>query len=266
MSIINDPKMRHTIAALIITYNEEANIFRTLSSIRWIPDVLVIDSGSSDQTLNIVSEFKNTRIIHREFDTFARQCNFGLDQLSSDWILSLDADYVLSKKVTDEICLLLSCNHSIDIPFDAYRIGFNYCINGKPIRSGLLPPRTCFYKRKGAQYIDVGHGHRVIVNGRIGQLKNKIFHDDRKPFSKWLDNQKRYQKTEAVMLKAKSPKRLPLQDQIRKDTFMAPFLAFFMCLVLRGGLLDGREGVIYAFHRLVAESLLYLYLHTNPDE
>ena len=266
MTRFQDPNMHTTIAALIITYNEEANLYRTLSSISWIPDVLVIDSGSSDQTLNIISQFKNTRIIHRSFDSFARQCNFGLDKLSSDWVLSLDADYVLSTQLADELCALLSDSHSTSASFDAYRIGFNYCINGKPIRSGLLPPRICFYKRREAQYIDVGHGHRVIINGRIGRLKNKIFHDDRKSFSKWLENQKRYQRIEAAMLKVKSPRRLPIQDLIRKYTFMAPFSAFFMCLFLRGGIFDGREGVIYAFHRLIAESLLYLYMHTSMDE
>jgi hypothetical protein len=189
-----------------------------------------------------------------------------LDKLSSDWVLSLDADYVLSTQLADELCAFLSDDNTIGTPFDAYRIGFNYCINGKPIRSGLLPPRTCLYKRRDAQYIDVGHGHRVIINGRVGQLKNKIFHDDRKPFSKWLENQQRYQKIEAAMLKVNSPARLPIQDLIRKYTFMAPFSAFFMCLIIRGGIFDGKEGVIYAFHRLIAESLLYLYMHMCADE
>lgn len=254
------------LAALIITHDEEANICRTLSAIRWIPEVLIIDSGSSDQTLEMIKQFSNTRVIHRKFDTFAQQCNFGLDQLSSDWVLSLDADYVLSTQVSNEISDILSSYIEGTCRFEAYRISFYYCINGKPIRSGLLPPRTCFYKRELAHYLDVGHGHQVNISGRVGRLNNKIFHDDRKSFSRWLSSQKRYQKTEAIMLKNKTSANLPIQDLIRKHTFLAPFSAFFMCLILKGGFLDGREGIIYAFYRLVAESLLYLYMHADTED
>ena len=77
------PDSHHTsknlLSAMIITYNEEANIYRTLHSLRWLSFVLIVDSGSTDQTLSIVSEFANTRVIYRKFDTFANQCNFGLD-------------------------------------------------------------------------------------------------------------------------------------------------------------------------------------------
>ncbi|MFN9622672.1 MAG: glycosyltransferase family 2 protein [Cyanobacteriota bacterium] len=248
------------LAALLITYNEENNIERTLLSIAWMPHVLIIDSGSDDRTLSIVSQFHNTTVLYRKFDSFANQCNFGLEHLSSDWVLSLDADYVLTPQLTKEIIDRLSDNCEHD-NYMAYRIGFRYCINGKPIYSGLLPPRTCLYQRKSAHYIDIGHGHKVIVNGRTGQLYNKIYHDDRKTFAKWLETQQKYQKTEANMLRTSHSGSLPIQDLLRKHTFLAPFFAFFMCLVMRRGLLDGREGIIYAFHRLIAESLLYMYMH-----
>jgi glycosyltransferase involved in cell wall biosynthesis len=254
------------LSALIITHNEEANIARTLSAIQWISDILVIDSGSSDRTIQIVSQFPNTRLIYREFDSFARQCNFGLEQLSSEWVLSLDADYVLSYQLSNEISELFAANNDIDICFQAYRIAFYYCIGGKALRSGLLPPRTCLYERLKAHYIDIGHGHKIVVNGRVGWLKHKIFHDDRKSFGKWLKNQQRYQRIEAKMLATKPSNSLPVQDLIRKHTFLAPFLAFFMCIILRRGFLDGKEGIVYAFHRLIAESLLYVYMHGEKEE
>lgn len=265
--IINTlPIQKGFLAALVITYNEEMNIFRTLSAIQWIPEVLIVDSGSTDRTLEIIGQFSNTRIIYRKFDSFANQCNFGLDQLSADWVLSLDADYVLSPQLSFEVSKLVSNGVKHISSFQAYRIGFYYCINGKSIRSGLLPPRTCLYQRKCASYVDVGHGHKVMINGNVGQLKSKIYHDDRKPFTTWLETQQRYQRIEAAMLTAKRSKGLPIQDLIRKHTFMAPFSAFFMCLILRRGLLDGKAGIIYAFYRLVAESLLYLYMHVDKEE
>lgn len=252
------------LSALIITHNEEVNISRVLKSIEWIPEVLIVDSGSTDRTIELVNDFNNTRLIYRKFDNFANQCNFGLSQLSSDWVLSLDADYVLSVDLSREIISTLNRDIQSHL-YQAYRIGFRYCINGKPIRSGLLPPRTCLYERKLAGYINVGHGHKVIIDGKTGSLKNKIFHDDRKPLKKWFENQQKYQLTEAIMLRERRSKELPSQDLIRKHTCLTPFLAFIMCIALRKGFLDGKEGLIYAFQRLVAESLLYLYLHYKSD-
>jgi glycosyltransferase involved in cell wall biosynthesis len=261
----NSTLSKDVISALVITFNEEDNIHRTLSSLAWVPDVLIIDSGSTDNTLPIISSFSNTRVIYRKFDTFAQQCNFGLSCLSSEWVLSLDADYVLTPELSREICRLLRAKDDNDVNV-AYQIRFQYCINGRPIRSGLLPPRTCLYKKNNAVYVDQGHGHRVVINGHVGSLQNKMYHDDRKSVTTWLLNQSRYQKSEAIMLSGSRSANLPLQDLIRKHTFLAPFSAFFLCIFLRGGFLDGKEGVIYAFQRFIAEGLLFIYMHLKTNQ
>lgn len=257
----------NTLSALIITYNEEANIYRALNSIRWIPHVLVLDSGSTDRTIEIVSQFSNTSLLHRPFDTFAGQCNYGLSHLTSEWVLSLDADYVLPQELGLEILNLLTHiqedNHTESIM--GYSIGFKYCINGKPIRSGLLPPRICLYKRLCAQYIDEGHGHRILIDGDKGTLHYKMLHDDRKPLDVWLMNQKKYQATEAKCLSMVRSSDLPVQDLLRKHTFLAPFVAFLYSYFIKGGFLDGREGMIYALQRFVAETLLYLNIQLPND-
>ena len=80
---------------MVITFNEEANIGRTLDSLRWAPHVLVIDSYSTDKTLEIVSTHSNARLVQRAFQDFADQCNFGLGHVETPWVLSIDADYVL---------------------------------------------------------------------------------------------------------------------------------------------------------------------------
>lgn len=249
------------LSALVITFNEEANICRTLDSLYWVEEVLVVDSGSTDKTIDIVNKFRNTRIVFREFDTFAGQCNFGLSRLSSEWVLSLDADYVLSSGLAEEINTLLfnSCVSKLD--HKAFKIDFKYCINGKPIRSSLLPARTCLYKKDYAVYKDEGHGHRIAIQGSVGHLRNWIFHDDRKPLSVWLGNQRKYQEVEAEMLRGTNSLFLPLQDKLRKHTPLAPIATGILCLFIRGGIFDGREGIIYAYQRIVAESLLYLFIN-----
>jgi len=253
--------MDKQISCLVISFNEESNIFRLLESLKAFTDVLIIDSGSSDKTVEIISRYKNARLVYREFDTFANQCNFGLDLLEREWVLSLDADYIVSKELENEISFMLVEHSSRGALLDAYYIPFRYCINGKPIRSGLLPPRICLYRRKLAKYVDVGHAHKVCIQGTVGRVKSCLYHDDRKSSWIWLKNQKRYQSIEASMLMNTPTSRLPAQDKLRKHTFLAPFIVFFICMILRGGILDGKEGLIYAFQRLVAESLLFLELH-----
>ena len=82
------------LTVMVITFNEKANIRRTLDSLRWVPRILVIDSYSTDGTLAIVQAYPNTRILQRKFENFADQCNFGLGEVDTTWVLSIDADYV----------------------------------------------------------------------------------------------------------------------------------------------------------------------------
>src|SRR2546425_10833422 len=114
--------MQDDITALILTYNEAPNIARTLDRLRWVHRVVVVDSCSTDETAEIASGFSNVNVVQRPFDFFARQCNFGLEQIRSPWVLSLDADYVLTEELLSEIA-----NLSMD-SVTGYAVRFRYCI------------------------------------------------------------------------------------------------------------------------------------------
>ena len=88
--------MLSDITPLILTFNEAPNIRRTLEQLSWAQEIVVVDSFSTDETLAIATTLPRTRVVHREFDSFAGQCNFGLQCARTEWVLSLDADYVLS--------------------------------------------------------------------------------------------------------------------------------------------------------------------------
>ena len=92
--------MLQNITPLILTYNEAPNIGRTLEQLRWARDIVVVDSFSNDETLEIVSRFPQVRIYQREFDSHEKQWNFGLKEtgISLEWVLALDADYVLTEE------------------------------------------------------------------------------------------------------------------------------------------------------------------------
>ena len=95
--------MLHDITPMILTFNEEANIGRTLAKLTWAKRILVIDSGSTDRTLEIIGQHPQAVVFRRDFDSAASQCNFGLTHIDSEWVLSLDADYVLSDGLILEI-------------------------------------------------------------------------------------------------------------------------------------------------------------------
>ena len=242
----------------MITYNEEANIERTLASLQWAPSIIVIDSGSSDRTLDILAAAPTVNIRHRPFDSFADQCNFGLGLVKTEWVLSIDADYVVTPALAQEIC---ACFQGIEpIIFAGFAIPFRYCIAGKPLRGTLLPPRICLYRTVGAIYRNDGHGHRVDVLGKVGRLRHHILHDDRKPLDRWLASQQRYLATESQKLQATPLNQLSAADRLRLKTPLAPLAALLLCLCVNGGILDGWQGWAYAFQRCYAEILLKLML------
>ena len=163
------------LTVMVITFNEEANIGRTLASLRWAPNVLVIDSYSTDGTLDIVSDYPNARVIQRQFHDFADQCNRGLDEVRTPWVLSIDADYVFPDGSAQAVQTAMRGDAA------AWRAEFRYCIHGKPVRGSILPPRTVLYKKAHAIYRNDGHGHRVVVDGPVRTLPFRIHHDDRLP-------------------------------------------------------------------------------------
>lgn len=244
------------ITPLILTHNEKENIARTLRVLSWAQEVVIADSGSTDGTIEMARlAHPNVRIVNRAFDSFAGQCNFGLGQITTEWILSLDADYVLTPELVDEI-------ETLDPPADVagYSAEFRYCINGRLLRATVYPPRTVLYRRALAKYRDEGHGHRVMIEGKVEKLSGKIDHDDRKPFSRWLQEQKRYAKIEARHLRSTPFSQLNVQDRLRRGIVFAPPIMFFYLLFGRGLILDGWPGWFYVGQRTIAELLLSIRL------
>jgi glycosyltransferase involved in cell wall biosynthesis len=245
------------ITPLILTYNEAPNIARTLERLSWAREVVVVDSCSSDRTRDIAASFANVRVVERAFTTHAEQWNFGLRDtgITDDWVLALDADFVLTDEVTREIGAL---RPAADV--GGYRASFTYCINGTPLRSGVYPPVTVLYRRAAAEYLQDGHTQRVRVTGAVVPMSARILHDDRKPLSHWIASQVRYMRLEADKLDATPSSALGAGDRLRKWIVVAPPLMFGLCLFGRGGILDGWPGLYYALQRSAAELILSLSL------
>jgi glycosyltransferase involved in cell wall biosynthesis len=243
------------ITPLILTYNEEPNIGRVLEKLRWAERIVVVDSHSTDRTAEIASALPQVSLLRRPFDNHVDQWNFGLDQVTTPWVLSLDADYVLSRELVDELAARAD---SLDAA--GYYASFRYCIAGRPLRGSLYPPRIVLFRRDRALYEADGHTQRLRADGPTGQLSGVIFHDDRKPLGAWLQAQQRYSLLEVEKLTATPMESLGLADRIRRRKWLAPLLAPPYCLFAKGLILDGWPGLYYTLQRTYVELLLSLRL------
>ena len=241
------------ITPMILTHNEEANLRATLQGVAWASRILVVDSFSTDRTLEIISEFPQARVIQRRFDHFANQCNFGLKHINTTWVLSLDADYRCSETLRHELASLVP-------EYAGYEVKFQYGVMGRPLHATLYPPRTVLYRREAACYERDGHAHRVRITGSVGRIRSAILHDDRKPLSVWLVSQNRYASLEAEKLLSLSPDQMTWKDRVRRNILFAPTLTILYCLFGKGLILDGWRGIYYSFQRSYAELLLSLHL------
>ncbi|MDB9446407.1 glycosyltransferase family 2 protein [Anabaena sp. CS-542/02] len=247
--------MLEQITPLILTYNEAPNIDRTLEKLTWAKTIIVIDSYSTDQTLEILSNYPQITVFKRKFDTHATQWNYGLEQVKSEWVLSLDADYILTDELIREIKDL-----PLDNTIDGYFARFKYCVFGKPLRGTILPPREVLFRKDKTIYIDDGHTQLLKNRGNSSQLIGYIHHDDRKPLNRWLWAQQRYMVIESKKLLETPNHELSLGDRLRKLKIIAPLIILVYCLIVKGGILDGKYGLYYALQRVLAEILLSINL------
>lgn len=247
--------MLDKITPLILTYNEAPNIERTLQQLTWADTIIVIDSFSTDQTIEIVKSYSQGYVLQREFDSHTQQWNFGLEQIQSPWVLSLDADYIVTDELIAEISAL-----PFDGNIDGYFVRFKYCVFGKPLRNSILPPRQVLFRKSKAIYVDDGHTQLLQIYGNSTTLSAYIHHDDRKPLTRWLWAQDRYMIIETKKLLETNISELSLGDRIRKQKIIAPFIILIYCLIFKGGIFDGWHGWYYAFQRTLAEIILSIRL------
>jgi len=249
--------MLEAITPLLLTYDEMPNLERTFAPLSWAKRIVVLDSGSTDGTREWLALDPRVALFTRAFDRFVAQGEFGLREtgIGTPWVLSLDADHVLSEELVLELAGLAP---AADV--DAYEAPFIYCIDGQKLRSGLYPPRIVLARRDSARFVADGHAHRLRVEGAVERLEGAILHDDRKPRARFLAGQARYAPEEAEKLLTAAPGALSTADRIRRLGWIAPWLVPFWCLVVKRGLLDGRAGLVYAGERAIAEWLIAMAL------
>lgn len=241
------------ITPLILTFNEDANIRRMLERLSWAKDIVVVDSESTDGTLAVLGEFPKVRVFSRAFTTHAEQWGYGLSAtgIRTEWVLALDADYVLSPELVDELAALEPAEG-----VSGYQASFIYCVDGVPLRGGIYPPVTVLYRATKASYLQDGHTQRVVVNGELAQLAAPILHDDRKTSAQWIAAQRRYMALETQKLLQTPFLQLRWRDRLRRLIVIVPVAVLVYCLFVRGNILGGKAGLRYSMQRATAEVIL----------
>jgi glycosyltransferase involved in cell wall biosynthesis len=244
--------MLNQITPVILTYNEAPNIIRTLSHLSWAKEIVVVDSGSADGTLDELAQWANVRVVSHPFDTHAEQWRYAVYEtgITTSWILRLDADYQLTDELIQELDQLNLSGEN-----NAYSIAFDYAIYSRRLHSSLYPPNTILLRLGKFKIVENGHTESWVVEGPVNRLQSRVIHDDWKSTQFWLNSQGRYMLRE---LKQISADKCRWRDRLRLVPPIMPIAVFLYCLFGKGLIFEGRAGLFYSLQRLVAEAVLSL--------
>jgi glycosyltransferase involved in cell wall biosynthesis len=247
--------MLSEITPLILTFNEAPNLRRSLEQLEWAREVIVLDSFSTDETENIARSFPNVNVSYRRFDTFEAQWNFCIQLANTDWVLTLDADYVVTDALRDEIAGLRTESGTV-----AYFTRFKYCIAGHPLRGTVYPARAVLFRKSRCHYVADGHSQLLRIDGPTRVLDEYLLHDDRKSLARWLESQRGYAQAEARHLVEHCGQTGSVADRMRRWIWPAAPAAFLYTLFVARCVFDGWPGWYYALQRTYFEVLLSLEL------
>ncbi len=229
-----------TLSVAIIAKNEAANLPRTLASVAAIAtEVVLVDSGSSDQTVPIAASF-GARILHREWLGFGPQKNYAIAHCTGDWILSLDADEELSPELTAAIAAVIR-----QAPADiaGYLLNRRNLFLGRWMRrGGYYPdPKLRLFRRGRAQFQERAVHESMTADGRTARLPGDLIHHTYPTLALYLEHMNRYSTSAAGLARGGAGRSLPA---FLWNVVLNPLATFLYNYCLRGGFLDGREGLL----------------------
>jgi glycosyltransferase involved in cell wall biosynthesis len=231
------------LSVAIITYNEEANIRRTLETIKWAGEIVVVDSGSTDRTVEICREYTD-RVFHQDWLGFATQKNFAIDKTEGDWVLSLDADEPIETALADEIQGIISSPGS----FDGYRIPRRTFFLGKQIKhGGWYPDYNLRLFRRGKGRFEERAVHEAIqVTGSVGKTLHAIEHYAHHDLASYMASINKYS---SLAVDVMGGKGISTFKTSWMNILLRPVLTFVLKYLFRLGFLDGKHGlVLNLFH------------------
>lgn len=229
--------MPNSLSVVLITLNEAANLPRTLASAGWAQEIVVVDSGSTDATVEIARQ-AGARVFTEPWRGFGAQKNSGVDHAAGEWILSLDADEEISPELAREIQSLLAGEPQ----FAAYEISRLNHFLGRPLRhGGYWPDPKLRLFRRGAARFEERPVHETLKTTKpVGRLRNPLIHHCYPTLEEYIEHMNRYSTLGAEMLVARGRG----SGSLAWNAVMNPAATFIYNYLCRLGFLDGREGLL----------------------
>jgi glycosyltransferase involved in cell wall biosynthesis len=275
--------MKLPVTVIILTYNEEQNIEKCLKSIfGWVTDIIIVDSNSNDKTVEIAKKYSE-RIYPHHFENYARQFNWALNSvpITTEWVMRLDADEVVTPELRDELHRLLpDLTSSVTGCYVKRRVHFM----GRWIKHGGYYPTwllRVWRKGQGACEERWMDEHIKLTSGTTIHCKHDIIDDNARNLHWWIGKHNSYATREMVDLlriaysmadsNEIKPELLGTQEQrkrwlkmryARLPLFLRPFIYYFYRYFLRAGFLDGKEGLVWHFlqgfwYRFLVDAKIY---------
>jgi glycosyltransferase involved in cell wall biosynthesis len=270
------------ISILIPTKDEERNLPSTLESLSWADEIIVFDSFSTDQTVALARRF-GCQVHQRMFDNFADHKNWAIRNIPfrNDWILILDADEKVSAELREELRII--CGGKSD--FGGYYIARQIWVDGVWLkRGGKYPDYQLRLFRNGRAWYErrIVHEH-MVVDGRVGYLKNHLVHIDAKGVQRYIERHNRYAEMEAVeaLIALRRARRAkPLAALLHGDSVQRrrelkmwayrnlpfrPVFVFLYTYFFKLGFVMGKAGIKNSVLRMFYEYMIDLYLEELKD-
>lgn len=236
------------ISAAIITYNEELNIARAIESLRCCDEIVVIDSGSSDRTIELALNH-GARVVETHWRGYAAQKNFASEACENDWVLSIDADEALSEALEGELWQLKKNGPR----HDGYTMPRLAQYLGRWIlHSGWYPDRKVrLFDRRKAKWVGDYVHESVVVEGSVGHLETNLLHYTCSSLSEHLRTMDRYTTLAAEQI-------VDLKKPVRwRNMAIDPAWTFIKSYIIQRGFLDGPEGLAIAYMAAIYTFLKY---------
>jgi len=236
------------LSVIIITKNEAPHIGRCLESVSWADEIIVLDSGSQDDTVSICRQYTD-KVYETDWPGFGIQKQRALDKASGDWVLSIDADEIVTAELRAEIEQALQQNkfHGYEIP----RLS-SYC--GRQMRHGGWWPDYVLrlFRCNAGQFSDAVVHEKIIVEGKVGRLISPFLHDTAVNLEEILRKMNSYSSLGAQMLYEKG-----VRASISKAVFKGLW-TFIRTYWIKAAFLDGYQGLMLSISN--AEGTYYKYL------
>ncbi len=231
--------MRQKLTVIIPTYNEEKNIEEAIKSVLWADEIMVVDSFSTDRTLEIASRY-TSRILQHEYINSATQKNWAIPQATHEWVMILDADERVTPELRDEILQVLESPQ-----YDGYYIGRRNFFLGYPLDHGGWSPKEDknirLFRKSVSRYEDKEvHADVIVSTGRVGHLNNYLIHYSYRTLKQYFKKMERYTDWAAkdIVKAGKKPNVFNL--------LLRPIGDFVKFYILKQGYKDGMPGLIIA--------------------